>query len=206
MMPPSGNRPYVGLHPAMPQYDAGRVIEPPVCEPSAPRHMPVATAAAEPLDEPPGVRARFHGFRVTGGSKLAYCVVTVLPRKIAPASRSDATTSASCRAMLLAHSFEPARGRPIEDVEDVLDADRDAVQRPAILALRQLVGQPFRLGQGVFAIDEHPGVDVLLPAVDGGEALLDEIDRRDAAGRDRLGGFVDGLHNLPDRVPVRSQS
>src|SRR5712692_7241947 len=107
MTPSSCKRPYVGLHPAMPQYAAGRVIDPPVCEPSAPRHMPVATAAADPLLEPPGVWARFHGFFVTGGSKLANCVVTVLPRKIAPASRKDATTDASCRAMLLAHSFEP---------------------------------------------------------------------------------------------------
>src|SRR5205807_851067 len=106
-------RPYVGLHPAMPQYDAGRVIEPPVCEPSAPRHMPQASAAAEPLLEPPGVRSRFHGLRVTGGSKLAYCVVTVLPRNTAPAWRSRLTTVASFRATLFAHSFEPAAvGQP----------------------------------------------------------------------------------------------
>src|SRR6266478_6317086 len=108
MMPPSGNSPYVGLHPAMPQYEAGRVIEPPVCEPSAPRHMPQATAAAEPLLDPPGVRPTSHGLRVGGGSKLAYCVVTVLPRKIAPARRKRCTTGASCRAMLCAQSREPA--------------------------------------------------------------------------------------------------
>src|SRR6186997_3402883 len=107
MMPLSGSKPYVGLNPAMPQYDAGRVIEPPVCEPSAPRHMPVETAAAEPLDEPPGVRSRFQGFFVTGGSKLAYCVVTVLPRKMAPASRNAATMGASWRAMLCCQSLEP---------------------------------------------------------------------------------------------------
>src|SRR5216683_8408252 len=98
----------VGLQPATPQYDAGRVIEPPVCEPSAPRHMPHAKAAAEPLLEPPGVRSRFHGFRVGGGSKLAYCVVTVLPISTAPASRSFRTTVASCRAMLFCHSRDPA--------------------------------------------------------------------------------------------------
>jgi hypothetical protein len=47
--------------------------------------MPHATAAAEPLLEPPGVCLLFQGFLVTGGSKLAYWVVTVLPRKTAPA-------------------------------------------------------------------------------------------------------------------------
>src|SRR5437899_7099286 len=70
-------RPYVGLQPATPQYEAGRVMEPPVCDPRAPRHMPQATAAAEPLLEPPGVRSMFHGLRVAGGSKLAYWVVTI---------------------------------------------------------------------------------------------------------------------------------
>src|SRR6516165_1201218 len=93
-------RPNVGLQPATPQYDAGRVIDPPVCEPSAPRHMPQASAAAEPDDEPPGVRPAFHGLRVGGGSKEAYCVVTVLPSSTAPASRSRRTQVESCRAML----------------------------------------------------------------------------------------------------------
>src|SRR5580704_14359042 len=98
----------LGFIPATPQYEAGRVMEPPVCEPSAPRHMPQATAAALPLLLPPGVRSRFHGLRVGGGSKLAYSVVTVFPTSTAPASRSRRTTVASWRAMLLDHSREPA--------------------------------------------------------------------------------------------------
>src|SRR5207248_801207 len=98
----------VGFTPATPQYAAGRVIEPPVCEASAPRHIPQATAAAEPLLEPPGVRAVSHGLRVGEGSKLAYCVVTVLPSSTAPAWRSRRTTVASCRATLWAQSCEPA--------------------------------------------------------------------------------------------------
>ncbi len=70
----SGNTPLdfanmgVGFMPATPQNDAGRVIEPPVWLPIAPKHMPQATAAAEPLDDPPGVRSRFQGLRVIGGS------------------------------------------------------------------------------------------------------------------------------------------
>jgi hypothetical protein len=31
------------------------MIEPPVCDPIAPEHIPAATAAADPLDDPPGV-------------------------------------------------------------------------------------------------------------------------------------------------------
>ena len=37
------------------------MIEPLVCEPMASGTMPAATAAAEPLDEPPGVRSLLCG-------------------------------------------------------------------------------------------------------------------------------------------------
>ncbi|MNL16663.1 hypothetical protein D3C87_1377150 [compost metagenome] len=53
--PARGIAPNVGLKPTMPQYEAGRMIEPAVCDPSAKGTMSSATAAAEPLDEPPGV-------------------------------------------------------------------------------------------------------------------------------------------------------
>ena len=96
--------------------------------------MPHATAAAEPLLEPPGVRSRFQGLRVGGGSKLAYCVVTVLPRSTAPAWRSLRTTVGVLAGDAVRPEPRAGRGRPVEDVEDVLDAERDAVQRAAPLA------------------------------------------------------------------------
>ena len=65
------------------------------CVPSAAGSMPAATAAAEPLDEPPGVRSRSQGLRVPRGSLAANSVVTVLPTMTAPASRSAATVAAS---------------------------------------------------------------------------------------------------------------
>src|ERR1700685_1133185 len=63
--------------------------------PSAALTMPAATEAAEPLDEPPGVCAVFHGLRVPRGSDAANSVVTVLPMMTAPASRSARTQAAS---------------------------------------------------------------------------------------------------------------
>ena len=56
----------------MPQYDAGRKVEPPVCEPNAAGIIRAATAAAEPLLEPPGVCSVFQGLRVgrISGGKL----------------------------------------------------------------------------------------------------------------------------------------
>ena len=57
--------------------------------------MPLPVAAAEPEDEPPGVRRVSHGLRVGPGGAVANSVVTVLPRMTAPASRSAVTEAAS---------------------------------------------------------------------------------------------------------------
>jgi hypothetical protein len=43
------------------------MVEPVVCVPSASGTMQSATAAADPLDEPPGVRAGSWGWRVLPG-------------------------------------------------------------------------------------------------------------------------------------------
>src|SRR3546814_10500368 len=59
--------------------------------PSASGAMPAATAAAEPLDEPPGVCAGFHGLTVGPGWRQANSVVTVLPSTVPP--RSEEHTS-----------------------------------------------------------------------------------------------------------------
>src|SRR5438132_329207 len=47
--------------------------------------MPAATAAAEPLEDPPGVWPELCGLRVLPGVRVANSVVTVLPRMTAPA-------------------------------------------------------------------------------------------------------------------------
>ena len=54
----------VGLKPTIPQYAAGLIVEPEVCDPMANGTISSATAAAEPLDDPPGVCCRLCGLRV----------------------------------------------------------------------------------------------------------------------------------------------
>ena len=114
------------------------MIEPPVCVPSAARHMPHATAAAEPLDEPPGVRSRFQGLRVTGG--------------IDPGERRRDRLAQDDRACLAEASddgridrsgvplpaVDPAGGGQALHVDDVLDPDRNPVQRAAVASGLQL--------------------------------------------------------------------
>ena len=59
--------------------------------------MKSPTAAAEPLEEPPGVCVGSWGFLVLPGCRLANSVVTVLPRRTPPAARVMATQAASAR-------------------------------------------------------------------------------------------------------------
>ncbi|MCY1535037.1 hypothetical protein D9M68_704250 [compost metagenome] len=98
-MPSRNTRPTLGLNPTTPQYAAGRIIEPPVCVPRAAGTMPAATAAAEPLEEPPGVCASAWGLRVGPGVLKANSAVTVLPTGIAPAARNMPTLQASNAAL-----------------------------------------------------------------------------------------------------------
>src|SRR5438067_7927441 len=84
-----------GTSDAIPQKAAGLPTDPTVCEPIAAAHMREATAAADPLLEPPGVCSMFQGFLVGPGSRFAKTVVTVFPRMIAPACLSLVTAHAS---------------------------------------------------------------------------------------------------------------
>lgn len=60
---------------------------------------PSATAAAEPDEEPPGVRLRSLGFRHDPPREVAAnSVVAVLPRMMAPADRRIETMAASAGA------------------------------------------------------------------------------------------------------------
>src|SRR5688572_5351936 len=60
--PPRGQRPVVGLKPTTPHNDAGTRIEPIVSPPKAAGTMPAATAAADPLEDPPLTRLGARGF------------------------------------------------------------------------------------------------------------------------------------------------
>ena len=58
-------RPWLGFMPTRPLNAAGMRVEPPPSLAVPHGISPAATAAAEPPDDPPGVRSRSHGLRVT---------------------------------------------------------------------------------------------------------------------------------------------
>ena len=99
--------PRVGLNPTMPQNEAGRTTEPLVWLPTASGTCPAATAAAEPLDDPPGVRDGSWGLDVADGGMKASCVLTVLPMMTAPASLSLEISVASSSGRRPCMSGEP---------------------------------------------------------------------------------------------------
>src|SRR5205823_14757474 len=99
--PSSGMRPYVVFRPTVPQQADGTRIEPPVSEPRATSASPEATATADPLDDPPGMRSGSrgltgvpnHGF-VPSGNMASSCRLA-LPTRRAPAARAPDRHAAS---------------------------------------------------------------------------------------------------------------
>ena len=91
MTPVRLTSPELGIKPAMPHSEAGPRIEPPVSVPKAAGTNPAATAAPEPLDEPPLNRSSPQGLRTGGqgksseGPPCANSCVLSLPISTAPA-------------------------------------------------------------------------------------------------------------------------
>ena len=88
-------------------------MEPPPSVPTASGPSPAATAAPAPPLDPPGVSARFQGFRVIPKSGLSVTPlwpnsgVLVLPRMTPPAPFRRSTTTASSSGTWSAKRREP---------------------------------------------------------------------------------------------------
>src|SRR2546430_1879065 len=93
--------PTVGFRPTSPQTADGIRIDPPVSVPMDAKHIPSATDAADPPDEPPGDRLASIGWRAGPYADSSLVVPKanswrfVLPMNTAPASRRRAIDDAS---------------------------------------------------------------------------------------------------------------
>ncbi len=100
------------------------------------------------------------------------------------------------RGILAGHAPGPelraGRRGPIKNVKDVFDADGNAVQGPAVFALLELLRQARRLGARPFPVDEHPGGDLPFPAVNLGQALVEDFERSRAALANGVGSGMQG--------------
>src|ERR1700756_4472774 len=95
----------------MPQNAAGMRIEQTKSVPCAIGPMPVATATADPPEEPAGLSAQFHGLRVAPKSAftvfapVANSGVLVLPSTIAPAAARALSLACSAASVTMALSL-----------------------------------------------------------------------------------------------------
>jgi hypothetical protein len=163
----------------MPQYAAGRIIEPPVWLPNAIGTMPAATAAAEPDDEPPGVCAGLCGLRVPAGCKPANSVG--LAEDDAAGTQHQRDHGRVGFRLMPGIDRRAVGGREIDGVENIFHADRQSAQRRAREARR--LRAALRRGQ----IKRGEGADFRL------------------ARRDRLGAEFDDRRwrKLPAFDPAR---
>ena len=146
--PARGKQPKLGLKPTTPQNEAGRKTEPLVWVPRASGTMPAATAAADPLEDPPGVCPGERGIpcrarvvvRIRGGVCLACQDAAERVQRadeLAVLSRDPAPLRGAA----------PLRGHA-GSVEDILGPVGRAVQRAAGLGASQLVRQHLSLQPG----------------------------------------------------------
>ena len=133
--PSIGISPHCDLSPTISQAADGSRIEQPVSVPSARSHRPAASAAAEPLDEPPVVLPGWAGLLHVPYHWLAPRTLQansgrcVLPTSTAPAS-SRRWTATAFRVGHVLPVDARAVGRPDPGgVEEVLDAERAAGER-----------------------------------------------------------------------------
>ena len=116
------------MNPTTPQQAAGWRIEPPVSEPKPPGTNRAATAAALPPEEPPGIRSRSQGLRVTWlalfsvEEPIANSSMLARPMKTAPASRRRAAT------------VESAGGRKPSRIREAQVVRRPATQMLSLIA------------------------------------------------------------------------
>ena len=120
----------------MPHSDDGTRIEPLVSEPSVSGTWPAATAAAEPPDEPPAMRARSCGLRVGAvvrvlGGEAVGVLVHVERADQHRAGRLEAAHEqrVALRGRGVALDLRAGQRRQAGDVEQVLDREGHAGQR-----------------------------------------------------------------------------
>ena len=158
-------------------------IEPPPSLAVARGVMPEASAAAEPPLEPPGVRSRFHGFRV-GAEEIVIGEgdVAELGRIcLAHDDRAGGLQPGHERVVeidaVVAVEAGPFGRDETGRVLEVLDAQRQSRERPHVLARRQAVGKRPRLSQGPLRVHLDEGVEAGVELFDAGQRALHELDR-----------------------------
>ena len=173
----------VGRNPTTLPHAAGLRSEPPVSLPSAVATMRQASATAAPPLDPPALRPRPHGLRVTPYTWLKVCEpapnsgVLVLPTATAPAAFMRATSN------------ESAAGRCPANSGDPYVVVKSAVSVRSLWAVTSPASGPGSSPAAIDVVDlpRPPPADV---GVEGDDRVDDRVDRVDPrqVGVEQLGG------------------
>ena len=157
---------------------------PPVSLPMAKPTNPAAVAAPGPALDPDDPSSSSHGFMVWPPNQMSLSASAPrlsLATSTAPASCRRFTTAASCAGHAVAIRLGAVGGGDAGRVEKVLGAPGNAVQRPAILACRDLlVGLP-RLRQRQLARERDDAVQLRVEALQSVQIDVREPLRGDLA-------------------------
>ncbi len=162
--------------------------------------MPVATALAEPPLEPPVTRVSSSGWRVAPKPESSLVVPKanswrlVLPTSTAPAWRRRVVTVASAAATPAHAHARTGRRDDAGFVDEVLERDRNAVQRASAVPGRSAPDRRLMRGrQRSIAGDGDEGVQPRVQRRDALETPLGERHRGGLAARQRRRELADGL-------------
>ena len=168
--------------------------------------MPVASATADPPEEPPQVRSGFHGLRVVPNRSFdvkpsaANSGRFVLPTTMAPAARRRATTTASVVAAGAdANIARPERGPHARDIGHVLHEQRQPGERPGLRPRGELLVEHPRLRERLRSQRDHRA-EVGVERFDPPERPRDEFVRADLTRADLRGELAQRRHrraNMP---------
>ena len=160
------------------------MIEPRTWLPVARGSMPAATHAADPDDEPPGVRVVSQGFHVGAGSAMVSSVEWVLPTMTAPPRRSASTWAASMAATLPANMRLPTSvGRPATSKQSLIPTGSPSTAESGLPSRQRALAASAACARAL-EIEAHEGLDRGLQLGDAFETAL-EICRADCRARPR---------------------
>ena len=157
-------------------------MEPPVSVPSDPAITPVLTATAEPLDEPPGTRSLFQGFRTsgkrgidTGRAQSEFCCLKYADRNGPGVCKAFQRSRCEIGPEIL-QDWRPSAESFVTPVENILVRQWNTMQRARRCACSALAICFTGSLQRCFSFDPHKTIQVLvyfLSVVDAGLSDLE---------------------------------